>query len=336
MLPFHNSLTNDNPISDDLDLESLRHWYYALPLILSNLFGIFAVIYAKQLGFFVVSMAVLVAIVFSFLYHMCQTTEICFGYNLENLTFADHLSAPALFLVLLLFISNSRSTEQLSQVYIKYNKSKEKVTTKYNTYIGNIDNFFGIKNDSDDKEKSIEENKKINDILIPIEKEESITYYDPNTTPEENMIYDFFSVFTLYVGLFIVILAAIAHPFNFQAFIIVAVYALCVIFFKIVIMDAGNPLNMKDRFFLPDLILGIVLISLSLICFVLDSWFYYPILHSLWHLLSFLGIPFFLGGLTKNTPYWYSPFYYSYYGMGKCCCFLFDEEDYTMRKKEIV
>ena len=92
-----------------------------------------------------------------------------------------------------------------------------------------------------------------------------------------------------------------------QAFIIDILFGLSLIFLKIVVIDEGRPTNMMQRVSAPDLIVGIILLTISLIFYVSDTWYYYWILHSLWHLFSFIGAYFFLIGLSKNTKFWYSP-----------------------------
>src|SRR5690348_9757174 len=104
MLPFNDALGNDNPISDSLDLESLRVWYIALLLIASNLPGFLTVIYGYTISEYVVSVAVFVAMIISIFYHLCQTTNYCFMISLSLWTLADHISAPSMAAMIMIFL----------------------------------------------------------------------------------------------------------------------------------------------------------------------------------------------------------------------------------------
>lgn len=102
-------------------------------------------------------------------------------------------------------------------------------------------------------------------------------------------------------------LSTMCHPYSMQNFLIVIAFGMCVILFKIAIIDNGNPENIQRRISLPDFITGLVLIAISLVYFVLDGFFYYWQFHSLWHLFSYLGVYFYAAGITKGLPGAYSP-----------------------------
>lgn len=105
----------------------------------------------------------------------------------------------------------------------------------------------------------------------------------------------------------IVFLSTICHPYSMQHNLIVIAFGLCVILIKIVVIDNGNPENIQRRISVPDLIVGLVLIAISLVYFVLDGFFYYWQFHSLWHTFSYIGVYFYAAGITKGLPGAYSP-----------------------------
>ena len=124
---------------------------------------------------------------------------------------------------------------------------------------------------------------------------------------ESDQFYDAWISVTTYCYIFLVILATFAHPFSMQNFVIVISFGLSIVFIKLVIIDECRPENLEERISLPDLIVGTILIGISLIFFVLDSWLLYWIFHSLWHAFSFSGVYFFIVGMTNDTKPAYSP-----------------------------
>jgi hypothetical protein len=113
MLPFRDALNNDNPVSDALNLDELNNWYFAAILIGSNFFGAPLVVYCHRHAFFLLAAATFFAVVFSLLYHTCQTLHVCFGLSLSVLTLADHISAPSFMMMLIQFIINTKSAKQI-------------------------------------------------------------------------------------------------------------------------------------------------------------------------------------------------------------------------------
>src|SRR5277367_444447 len=416
-LPFNDALNNDDPISDELNLASLQTWYYALMLIGSNFYGIPLMIYGHKHAFYIISIATVIAVIFSIFYHTCQTLDICFGASLTVLTQADHISAPAFMMALILFIINERSTAQIrndikhrARLYNLNNvrsdlihEERKRGNTLYPltstikvlnresvgvpripSHIGNNDNIKQDKRQFVDYLKGTHDNAKqkrfnattddhqysykpssyrhypksielkdgkerhhhhseVVDITDRIQAEDLIhdglskwdtkkyeretyltqeeieeiehekMYYNLGYSQyEPNTLYDAWSVYALYTSVFIVAFAALIHPFSMQAFYIAITFGLMLIFFKIVIIDEGIPINMYHRIYLPDLLIGLILIIISLIFYMVDVYWQYAFTHSLWHILSFIGVYFLVIGLSRNVKGWYSPTYYLY------------------------
>ena len=140
--------------------------------------------------------------------------------------------------------------------------------------------------------------------------------YGYRETNDENNAW---GIYTLMASFYIVFLAALAHNFSMQAFLISLSFGLVLIFFKIVIIDEGLALNMYHRISLPDLLFGVLMLALSLLFYILDMTISYGFTHTMWHVLSFLGIYFIAIGLTRNVENWYSPIDYCRRKTLQCC-----------------
>jgi hypothetical protein len=294
MLPFQNSLTGEDPLAKAEQLLSLRScWYCQFFLIVSNLAGVLPVYVLLKMGFSMFSISVLVAVVNSLGYHLCQTTGYCFLSNLLTWTILDHISAPAMLAMVVIFTVNTRSVSMIRATHrVLLKKLLAGGTQTYTKLNSHRDDYAGIE-----------------DVRVDMNKE-SNNYYYSHLYIEENSVYDAWSGAIIYCYIFVAVQATLNHPFSMQAFIIVIAFGLGVVFFKIIVIDGGDISDVVERVSVPELVTGVVLIALSLVCFVLDGIFpdWYWWLHSLWHTLSFIGVYFYALGLTKNIPYWYSPF----------------------------
>ncbi len=346
MLPFRDALNNDNPVSDELNLHELNKWYFAIILIGSNLFGAPLIVYCHKHALFLLGVSAFFAVVFSLLYHSCQTLHVCFGFSLSVLTLADHISAPCYMMMLIQFIINTKSAKQIryevkmrARRYIREGFFEEPkvvvdivtspqpikaqpTTSNYFRYLNALSNKVATTTTDivpvrQPKKYEIETN--LTDEQI--EEIESVkTYhnigYSHQVHNEENNAW---GIYLSYSSIFIVILAALAHNFSLQAFIIAFVYGLAAVFYKHIIIDEGASLGMYERVSLVDLVAGIVLLALSLVFYMLDIYVAYAITHSLWHCLSFIGSYLMVIGLTKHCEDWYSPIDTCYRKILKCC-----------------
>lgn len=298
MLDFENALTNEDPLHG-VDLAQVRWWLPALALVFSNFAGWPAVAYLFGTGFYVTGSAVAVAIVFSVFYHLCQTTSYCFFLNLTIWTMLDHMSAPAMMAMLVLFIINPRTTALIVEFYERRLRRlrREQLTTGAR-WLG--DSF-----------------PELGDVRAS-----HYSVYGAPRYDEVNELYDTWSATITYAYIFVVILATFAHPFSMQNFVIVIAFGLAAVFFKIVVIDEGNPRQIEKRVSVVDLVAGVLLIAVSLVFFVLDSYVAYWYLHTLWHVLSFVGVYFFCAGLSRNTPTFYSPAWllYGWFRRHGCRC----------------
>lgn len=361
MLPFRNALTNEDPLAEVEMLLGLQHWYMGLVLVLGNLFGLPLAIYTYRVKYYFLSMAVVASIIISMLYHLCQTTQVCFLLALPQWVVMDHISAPALSALILLFVSNARSTTQI----LRQNKeairaSQQKQQEQQEATARTKQQPVAMTRTRDGlllpmrsqvrmlgsrlKERPLaqaeqsprrtsaqqqeESDSEWNSEDEEFQTEETKSYFDADEYGQENFIYDAWSSATAFFVVLMAACAAVVHPFSMEAFIIVIVFALLLIFIKICVIDEGFPENMIARVALPELIVGVIFILVALVVFVLDSYYIYWLLHTLWHVLVYLGMYFFVIGLTANTPYWYS-----IWRPSGCCCSSREESDYAQTKK---
>lgn len=287
MQNHQNPLTNEDPLSKSLELESLQYWPIALCLILSNFFGWPAFYVALRKKRWIVAASILIAIIWSIFYHICQSTTYCFTLNLTIWTMSDHISAPSMMAMLIILIVNPRILVYINPLApgSRFQNNKQ-------------DNIILLEGRNEEEE---EEKKKLINKTTQNEREVANTFYDA------------WMAVTTYCYLFLVILATFAHPFSMQNFIIVISFGLAVVFLKLLIIDECRPENLDERISLPDLIIGVILIGISLVFFVLDSWVLYWIFHSLWHIFSFVGVYFFIIGMTNDVETDYSPSMRLYY-----------------------
>lgn len=392
MLNFDDALNNEDAESPELNIIALRTWYYALILISSNFFGIPLLIYAHRHYFFVLTGSTFAAMFISILYHTCQTTGVCFGIPLRWLTFGDHVSATMFMMSVILFIANSRSTEQIkNRIKTRAYHYKMMVIDPNDLKHGRGEHFKNRRlhlNNNNNKNQQIDYHNK--QIIIPLDSHHSHHYHiHPNeyykthnvlhhtdkngyhhnpwynskyeretgytqedvdliesrkvyyntgySKQEPNTLSNAWDVYTLITSFYIVLLAVIAHPFGMQAFVIAITFGLLLLLVKVTIIDEGIPLNMYHRIYIPDLVIGLIMVLISLVFYMLDIYWEYGITHSLWHIFSFLGIYFMIIGLSKNVDGWYSPTRWIYIKIRTKCIgehyFDDEEEHYTIEER---
>jgi hypothetical protein len=250
MLNFDNELTNDDVLADQESVASLRVWYVAAALVLGNLPGLFlpskrAYDFRLYLYFNVLVGSVLV----SMGYHICQSVNYCFLWQLPMWTSLDHITATLVMVARFLFLMNMRSTAQIRQ------------------------------------------------------QTRSPLPYD-----QENMLYDSWSVGSLYWSFLVVVMAVFAHPFSMQAFNIVLAICIAMLFFKMIVLDEARAENFRGRVSWPELGLFLLFTTIGLVFYVTCSFTEYWVLHTLWHIFIYISEDFFIVALAKNTPYWYSTY----------------------------
>ncbi len=289
MLPFDNPLSNEDPAALAEQLAALRVWYIQLALIFSNLFFWPPIIVAYKFGrralaaayvYFFLGASIAVAMVISIFYHVCQTTGYCFLQTLVYWTIADHISAPSMMAMLVLFIVNPVTTKRMVQLS---EKRLRRLVHSLRDNSGRQGLFDGDRMAAwhDARERK------------------------PRLRHDE--LTQAWSTSITYVYIFVIVLATLTHNFSMQAFIIAIAFGLAAVFFKLVVLEEGNPRDLSQRLSLPDLLVGLALIGLSLVFFVLDSYVLYWIMHSLWHALSGIGACFYIAGLSAHTPDFVSP-----------------------------
>lgn len=298
MLPLKNALNNEDALADLEALEALNTVGSALLLTLGNLAGVVTFMYARWIGSFFLAYAILLSVVVSFFYHLCQTTHECFQLPLTKWVSTDHFTATSMMGLLLLTFINVRTVCQLIHkrriirtVPQSNTTDPVTVTTTKRSACAVIERIAC----EAQYERVVEE------ALCECGQEMG----DHFPQIEENLIYDEWtsaSVVAIYV---ITAIAVYAHPFSYAAFNIVI--ASCVIagFFYILLIKEGEPKNFVGRISWPELIISIVLSLIGLTAYVLDSYVEYMWLHSLWHVAIYLGIMFLLAGTMKSVNGWF-------------------------------
>jgi hypothetical protein len=300
MLNFESPLTNEDPYADADHYTKVSIWYWAVGLVIGNLAGIPLSIVTYKTSYYFLSWIVTASIVVSGFYHLCQSTEQCFGYTLFQWVMADHVTATALMAYFLFFFFVSRSSKQITRSHIlneqQQQRNKKTTTTKKKdiTYKLNSHRKVVVVDDS---------YKEIGEVDKDYEFSRDTVY--ENHIHEENMIYDAFTSFGA-VSIFVfIVLQVIAHPFSYHAFINVLTYTLLLGLFKYTVIDEGRPKNLKGRLSWPVLLIGIFLALIGLTCYVFDSYVAYEILHTLWHIFIYGSLFFLFVSLILNTPYFY-------------------------------
>ena len=307
MLAFKDAFNNDDPLANPDELLALNTWYAAFFLVLGNLAGIFPFLYANRIGCYFLAYAILLSIIVSCFYHLCQTTHECFQFPLPKHVSVDHVTSTGMMGLLLLAIFNVRTVCQLLDHH-------RIIKTVFPSLDSRSTRSIRPPLPCKPKKRSACEVIELlsqdcvyeRAVLDPdlcecgVEMGKHFTY----DKIEENMIYDSWSAgsaITIYV---ITVMAVFAHPFSYAAFNIVI--AACVIagFIKIMLIEEGEPINFVGRLSLPELIIGLILTAIGLIAYVLDSYYEYMILHSIWHVAIYLAVMFFLAGTMRSVNGW--------------------------------
>ena len=294
-LPFYgNPLMNEDPLSKAAELMSLRVWYKQLPLIGTNFLGVLAMYAMYRVGNATFGVSIAVATLYSVLYHVCQTTGVCFHANLVITTMMDHITAPSMAGIIMVVSVTPITAKMLlvTHQHLEEKLRKMAATQPHTALYGEDDN----------------EPNTVVDLTGTEQEARRRSYYYQELYREENTVRDAWSATIVYCYIFVAVNATLAHPFSMQSFLIVIAFGLGVVFFKVVVIDDGQISHNAESVSVPDVLIGIALVSVSLIFFVLDSWFYYWIFHSLWHAFSFTGVYFYGMGLSKGLPNFYSPY----------------------------
>ena len=307
MLPNKNQFNNDDALANLEDLEALNTVGSALLLTLGNLAGIVTFMYARWIGSFFLAYSILLSVIVSFFYHLCQTTHECFQLPLTTWVSSDHFTATSMMGLLLLTLINVRTVCQLIHKRRIIRTVPQSNTTDAPIKRSACAVIERIACEPLYKRLAEEE-------LDLCECGQEMSDHFGHTQIEENLIYDEWtsaSVVAIYV---ITAVAVYAHPFSYAAFNIVI--ASCVIagFFYILLINEGEPKNFVGRISWPELLISIILSLIGLIAYVLDSYVEYMWLHSLWHVAIYLGIMFLLAGTMKSVNGWFPLVTCS------CCC----------------
>jgi hypothetical protein len=252
-------------------------------LTIGNLAGVLPFVYCLCVGLFFLAYSVLMSIIVSCYYHLCQTTHECFQTPLPIHVAMDHYTSTSMMgLVLLSFVN----TKTLCHHARKRRERDEKSNHHLPVAAPGAHNLCGC----------------------GIEKH----YHYAHGKQKENMIYDAWTAGSALVVHTVTMIAVYAHPYSYSAFLIVIAATLLLMFIKIVLIDEGEPPNFHGRISYPELIISAALSTIGLTAYVLDSYTEYEILHSVWHVAIYPAIMFLIAGTTKSVNGWiplWSPFY---------------------------
>ena len=283
MQDLQNAFSNDDPITLTVDL---RQWWVACFLITSNLFAFWGCQFFWRIRLVTEFVALAASCIVSIFYHTCQTTNACFHLGLQRWTFSDHITADIIPAIMAIAVCRSFTMDQFVSELRRLWPSSGTTTT---TDAGNN-----------------------NGVLISISPTQSNREFPENYARSVLLDYHWTAGITL-CAVIVIVMSTICHPYSMQNFIIVLSFSMCIILVKLVAIDNGDPTNLMNRISVPDLIVGTILLFISIIYFVLDSFVLYWLFHSLWHCFSNVGVYFLAAGITKGVPGWYSPV------AGFCC-----------------
>jgi hypothetical protein len=321
-----NPLMNDDPMAMLSSSTTTSSVALQLFQVLSNLVGIAVVWAMYRVDNATMGAIAAIATLYSILYHLCKSANICLKMNLVITTMMDHATAPTLAGIVLLVAVMMTSAETVMRRHRVVLEKLERSDHRYGrtptepqirglslstrqqkplSIMTHTDLFGDATKNGDDREVE----------LVPLapeaERRVGITpdnsYYYQYLYKEEYMIHDAWSVTVVLCLIFVAFNSVLVHPSSMQAFLIVIAFALSAVFFKVVVLDDGHTELTRDTLSLVDVVVGIVLIAVGLIFFVLDTWYYYDVLHPFWHLFSFTGMFFYGMGVSKLSPNFYSP-----------------------------
>ena len=260
-------LANEDPLAKLIELRA--HWYIAFFLITSNLAAWWGTWYFWRLGLTYEMAVVGGSAVISMFYHTCQTTAVCFHLGIERWTITDHITASWLLAMLVVLTINSYT---LDEVLARLRRLWPTTTIGATTEPGGV--------------------------VLPA---------FPEQYARDVLLNHRWSAAITYCYVVVVILSTICHPYSMQAFLIVIAFGMGALLIKCIVLDGGNPESILRRISVPDLACGLVLIAVSLVFFVADSYAYYWEFHTLWHLFSYAGVYFYAAGITRGLPGHFSP-----------------------------
>lgn len=293
---YHPTIDGYSYISN-IDVASLHQWWKALLLVLSNFFAIPAIIISIRLGGYLWSYSLLISMIVSIFYHLCQCTDYCvFITNLDSYQRIDHVSAGIILAMslLLFYIYRPSKTHKLHKYY--------KPKLKYN--YGN--DFLIDIHEEHHKRKHIRLGPKnslyFDDDLSPSSKNK-VCFSCRGVNPL--MVYDGQSIFIVITYIFVVVFTIYAIPLTTQSFLIIILFGVLFALIKIFVIEEGNPEYLENRFDFKNLLIGVILIIISLIFYFIDAYMAYWLFHSLWHLSFNIGALFLFLGVTRDVDGWF-------------------------------
>jgi hypothetical protein len=302
MLPFRDKFNNDDPLANLEELLSLHTSDATVLLVLSNLLGLLTFWYANKIGLYFLAYSILFSVIVSCFYHLCQTSHECFQFTLADHVFLDHFTSHSMMGLFFLALFNVRTLCQILH--------KARVIKKYTCPPPCIKPLPHCPHSD---LITLLVNEPPSPLIIPFESNvvdlcECGVAMDKHFTynkVEENMIYDSWSAGSAIAILTITVVAVRAHPFSYAAFVIIFTCVVLAAYIKIALIEEGEPQNFIGRLSLPELIIGLILSFIGLTAYVLDSYFDYKDLHSIWHAAIYPAIMFLLAGTMRSVNGWF-------------------------------
>lgn len=320
MLNTGGAFNNEDPLANIEELNGLNTPQGAFFLVLGNLAGLWATHIAARLGCFVLAGMIIISLIVSWFYHLCQTTHECFQFTLPDWVSIDHFTSTSMLALIFhyelnvltvcqlvrekLVLKLSRCAKQPSVITEALERKRKSCKKPRN---GKCESEHDILAILAIYKPSIYENALLDVDRCgcgqPIER-----HLKCGTLPgggiRENGFYDAWSSITGITIIVIVAIAVYAHPFSYAAFNIVIACSLVFWFISILYKDEGNPRNFHNRISWPEFILSLILSVIGLAAYVTDSYVEYMILHSLWHVAIYIATGFFLTGTMKSVNGW--------------------------------
>lgn len=251
-------------------------------LIGSNLFMIPAIVFSYNISYYYVYINLVVSMVVSILYHMCDSTGACLGNaSISTWRTTDHIFAniaiSMMFIILMRF-------DRSSVIYRTKNSDNEIIEDKEINYVYEEYEGGGI----------IHRHKKRGS-------GDNTLYLDIKSKKWAEIMRN------LYTATIIVYVIIRPNDDTITALVIL-IGIFCLYTKSILLTDYRE--NIFTQFDYQSLIVGLAMGTVSIIFYLLDNFEnLYWLWHSLWHCLGFLALYYIQMGMTKTTNNWHGIFY---------------------------
>lgn len=304
MLPSKDKFNDDDPLANVAELATLNNWYSALFLYFGNFAGLWTFWIALTVGCYVLAYIILVSLIISSFYHLCQTAGYCFQFLFTQHVRTDHFTATLLLGLYINTIVNVRTTCQLikTPTILSIAPCISLPVIKITPLLCDDDIL-----DITDLPLVARAPVVYQASVLDVDRCDCGHEMQKHFTRNEiaiNDVYDSWSAGSTIAIIVITYLAVEAHLYSYAAFHIVIAACFSLAFVKIALIEEGEPSNFHGRISWPELIISLILTAIGLAAYVTDAYIEYMILHSIWHIFIYIGLGFNLIGLTKSVNGW--------------------------------